>query len=229
MSCGAALPSPGPRRSSKSSGSPTGATSSSRSAAPRRRRPRSRPGWRCSRTSGGADRLVVLGQGVLAAALFFTAWTSSPWGLTLGLAPAGAVERRRLWRGAGTAARVSRDGADRAMVRWSLYGAVGDVLDADRDGFGDRARPFLSRRDRGRRGRRRPRSAVSGGALAASPAATDARLDGRARRRSRCARRSPGRSASRASGRGSSRPPRARSSTSSSSRSPCSGWLTIAP
>jgi MFS family permease len=35
-------------------------------------------------------RLIVLGQAALAAALFFTAWTSNPWGLTLGLAFAGA-------------------------------------------------------------------------------------------------------------------------------------------
>ncbi|MGA7123620.1 MAG: hypothetical protein WBY94_26185 [Polyangiaceae bacterium] len=39
----------------------------------------------------GRDRLIVLGQGVLAASLFFTAFARTPAGLALGLALAGAA------------------------------------------------------------------------------------------------------------------------------------------
>jgi fucose permease len=76
-------------------------------------------------------RLVVVGQGVLAAALFFTSWTSSAWGFTLGLALAGASSGVACGAAQALlfASRASspRD-ADRAMVRWSLYCALGDVL-----------------------------------------------------------------------------------------------------
>jgi MFS family permease len=73
-------------------------------------------------------RLVVVGQSGLAAALFFTAWTSSPWGLATGLAMAGAASGVAC--GAAQALLiVARPGdTDRAMVRWSLYCAIGDVL-----------------------------------------------------------------------------------------------------
>jgi MFS family permease len=77
------------------------------------------------------DRLVVLGQGVLAASLLFTAWTSSPWGLTLGLALAGASSGVACGSAQALLLTSDREGAaraDRAMVRWSLYCSVGDVL-----------------------------------------------------------------------------------------------------
>ena len=74
------------------------------------------------------DRLVVLGQGVLAAALLFAAWTARPWGLTLGLALAGASSGIACGAAQALLLTSSREGADRAMVRWSLYCAVGDVL-----------------------------------------------------------------------------------------------------
>lgn len=76
-------------------------------------------------------RLVVLGQAALAGSLAFTAWTSSPWGLTLGLALAGASSGVAC--GAAQALLFASSasgggGAERAMVRWSLYCALGDVL-----------------------------------------------------------------------------------------------------
>jgi hypothetical protein len=73
-------------------------------------------------------RLVVVGQSGLAAALFFTAWTSSPWGLATGLAIAGAASGVAC--GAAQALLiVARPGdTDRAMVRWSLYCATRRVL-----------------------------------------------------------------------------------------------------
>jgi fucose permease len=73
-------------------------------------------------------RLVVFGQGTLAAALFFTAWTTSRWGLTLGLAFAGASSGAACGAAQALLVTSSRAGADRAIVRWSLYCAVGDVL-----------------------------------------------------------------------------------------------------
>ena len=74
------------------------------------------------------DRLIVLGQGALAASLLFAAWTRSPWGLTLGLALAGASSGVACGSAQALLLTSNRDGADRAMVRWSLYCAVGDVL-----------------------------------------------------------------------------------------------------
>jgi MFS family permease len=76
----------------------------------------------------GRARLVLLGQVALAAALLFTAWTSSPWGLTLGLALAGASSGVACGAAQGMLLRSHPAGVDRAMVRWSLYCAVGDVL-----------------------------------------------------------------------------------------------------
>ena len=76
-------------------------------------------------------RLVVLGQAALAASLAFTAWTSSPWGLTLGLALAGASSGVACGAAQALLFASSASGpadADRAMVRWSLYCALGDVL-----------------------------------------------------------------------------------------------------
>jgi MFS family permease len=76
----------------------------------------------------GRARLVLLGQAALAGALFFTACTSSPWGLTLGLALAGASSGVACGAAQGLLVRSNRAGADGALVRWSLYCAVGDVL-----------------------------------------------------------------------------------------------------
>jgi MFS family permease len=79
----------------------------------------------------GRARLVVLGQGALAASLSLAAWTTSRWGLTLGLALAGASSGVAC--GAAQALLFTSSGPgpvdhDRAMVRWTLYSAVGDVL-----------------------------------------------------------------------------------------------------
>jgi MFS family permease len=76
----------------------------------------------------GRARLVFLGQAALAAALFFVAWTSSPWSLTLGLAVAGASSGVACGAAQAILVRSNRAGADGALVRWSLYCAVGDVL-----------------------------------------------------------------------------------------------------
>jgi MFS family permease len=73
-------------------------------------------------------RLVALGQGVLAAALVFVAWTKNAWGLTIGIAVAGAASGVAC--GAAQALLVVGDwrGADRAMVTWSVFASVGDVV-----------------------------------------------------------------------------------------------------
>jgi MFS family permease len=76
----------------------------------------------------GRARLVVLGQGTLAAALLFTAWTSSPWGLTVGLAVAGASSGVACGAGQALLLESAGSGAERVTVRWSLYCAIGDVL-----------------------------------------------------------------------------------------------------
>jgi len=78
--------------------------------------------------AGGRGKLVVLGQGALAIALALTAWTASPWGLTVGLALAGASSGVAC--GAAQAMLVAGrpDDTDRLMVRWSIFCAVGDVL-----------------------------------------------------------------------------------------------------
>jgi MFS transporter, FSR family, fosmidomycin resistance protein len=73
-------------------------------------------------------RLVVLGQCGLAAALFFTAWTSSPWGLASGLAVAGAASGVACGAAQALLLIARPEDTDRAMVRWSLYCAIGDVL-----------------------------------------------------------------------------------------------------
>jgi MFS family permease len=76
----------------------------------------------------GRARLVVLGQVALAAALLFTAWTSDPWSLAFGLALAGASSGVACGAAQGLLFASNRESADRAMVRWSIYGAVGDLL-----------------------------------------------------------------------------------------------------
>jgi MFS transporter, FSR family, fosmidomycin resistance protein len=76
----------------------------------------------------GRARLVVLGQGFLAAALAFTAWTTRPWGLTVGLALAGASSGVACGAAQSVLIAGAPDDALRRMVRWSLYCAVGDIL-----------------------------------------------------------------------------------------------------
>src|SRR5260370_27469403 len=76
----------------------------------------------------GRARLVVRGQGALAAGLFLAAWASSPWGLTLGLALAGASSGVACGAAQALLLASNRTNADRAMVRWSFYCAIGDVL-----------------------------------------------------------------------------------------------------
>ncbi|HEX3771343.1 MAG TPA: MFS transporter [Polyangiaceae bacterium] len=76
----------------------------------------------------GRRRLVAAGQAGLALSLAFTAWTHSAWGLALGLALAGTTSGVAC--GAAQALLVAQDprGTDRAMVRWTFFGAVGDLL-----------------------------------------------------------------------------------------------------
>jgi MFS family permease len=73
-------------------------------------------------------RLVLVGQAALAASLLFLAWTRSPWGLTVGLALAGTTSGVAC--GAAQALLVATDprGTDRAMLRWTFFAAIGDVL-----------------------------------------------------------------------------------------------------
>lgn len=73
-------------------------------------------------------RLVLAGQAALAAALAFVAWTKSAWGLAIGLAVAGTASG--IACAASQALLVAGDpgGTERAMVRWSLFAAIGDVL-----------------------------------------------------------------------------------------------------
>jgi MFS family permease len=73
-------------------------------------------------------RLVVLGQAALAAALFFVSWTTSPWGLAAGLALAGAASGVACSAAQALLVASSPEGADRAMVRWTLFAAVGDLV-----------------------------------------------------------------------------------------------------
>jgi MFS family permease len=73
-------------------------------------------------------RLVTAGQGVLAIALAFVAWTTSGWGLALGLALAGAASGVACGAAEATLVLSHPSGPDRAMVRWALFAAVGDVL-----------------------------------------------------------------------------------------------------
>ena len=73
-------------------------------------------------------RLVLGGQAVLAVALGLTAWSRSPWGLSIGLAVAGTSSGVAC--GAAQALLVSANpqDADRVMVRFTLFAAVGDVF-----------------------------------------------------------------------------------------------------
>ncbi len=80
--------------------------------------------------SDGRDRrhLIVYGQAALSASLFFTGWTSRPWGLAVGLAFAGAASGVACGAAQALLIASSARSTDRAMARWSLCCAVGDVL-----------------------------------------------------------------------------------------------------
>jgi MFS family permease len=73
-------------------------------------------------------RLVLAGQIALAASLALGGCTHGPWGLTVGLALAGTASGVAC--GAAQALVVVTDprGADRAMVRWTLFASIGDML-----------------------------------------------------------------------------------------------------
>jgi len=73
-------------------------------------------------------RLVVLGQAVLAMSLAFSAWTTSAWGLTFGLAVAGASSGVACGAAQGMLLATRPGDADRILVRWSFACAIGDVL-----------------------------------------------------------------------------------------------------
>jgi len=82
----------------------------------------------------GRAQLMVVGQAALAASLGFLACTTSPWGLTAGLAMAGAASgvacgaAQALLVASSRGEGVSGERARGAMVRWSLYCGVGDVV-----------------------------------------------------------------------------------------------------
>jgi MFS family permease len=76
----------------------------------------------------GRRRLILLGQAGLAASLVFVSWTTSGWGLTIGLAVAGAASGVACGAAEATLVLSYPGGPDRAMVRWTLFAAVGDVL-----------------------------------------------------------------------------------------------------
>ena len=73
-------------------------------------------------------RLVVLGQATLAVSLAFSAWTTSAWGLTFGLAIAGASSGVACGAAQGMLLAARPGDADRILVRWSFACAIGDVL-----------------------------------------------------------------------------------------------------
>ena len=77
----------------------------------------------------GRARMLVAAQAVLSIALLATSAARSAWSLTLGLAVAGAASGVAC--GAAQALLIvgaaPRD-AERAMVRWTLFGAIGDVI-----------------------------------------------------------------------------------------------------
>lgn len=73
-------------------------------------------------------RLVVLGQASLAASLLFAASTRSAWGLALSLALAGTSSGVACGGAQAMLVTSSDGGAERAMARWAVYSALGDVL-----------------------------------------------------------------------------------------------------
>jgi len=73
-------------------------------------------------------KLVLGGQCALAAALLGLSWARSPWAVALGLALAGTASG--VTCGAAQASLVASDPGrtERVLARWSLFGAIGDVL-----------------------------------------------------------------------------------------------------
>ena len=72
-------------------------------------------------------KLMAIAQAVLAAALAFAGWTTSAWGLACALAVAGTASGVACG-GAQALMLTEHANADRAMVRWSLFASIGDVL-----------------------------------------------------------------------------------------------------
>jgi MFS family permease len=73
-------------------------------------------------------RLVVAGQGVLAASLCLAAWTKSAWGLTIGLALAGAASGVACGAAQALLVVANPRDTDRVLVRWALFASIGDFL-----------------------------------------------------------------------------------------------------
>ncbi len=73
-------------------------------------------------------RLAFASQAALAGSLAFVAWTSNPWGFTLGLAFAGASSGVACGASQALLLAANRGDEDRAMVRWSLASALGDLV-----------------------------------------------------------------------------------------------------
>lgn len=73
-------------------------------------------------------RVVLAGQAALALSLAFTASSKSAWGLTVGLALAGATSGIACSAAQAMVVATDPRGPDGAMARWGLLGAVGDVL-----------------------------------------------------------------------------------------------------
>lgn len=72
-------------------------------------------------------KLMAAAQAALALALTVAGWTASAWGLALALAFAGTASGVAC--GAAQALLLAEHAsADRAMVRWSLFSSIGDVL-----------------------------------------------------------------------------------------------------
>jgi MFS family permease len=76
----------------------------------------------------GRRRLVVAGQAALSAALFFSASSKNAWGLSVGLALAGAASGVACGAAQAFLVASNPQKADRTMVRWTLFAAIGDVF-----------------------------------------------------------------------------------------------------
>jgi MFS family permease len=76
----------------------------------------------------GRGRLVAIAQWALSASLVGAACASSPLELAAALAFAGASSGAACGAAQALLVTSSNEGTDRIMVRWSLYGVVGDVL-----------------------------------------------------------------------------------------------------
>jgi MFS family permease len=76
----------------------------------------------------GRKRVIVVGQGALAAALLYVGFSRDPWGLTLGLALAGTASGVACGAAQGVLVAADPANVDRGLVRWALFAAIGDVL-----------------------------------------------------------------------------------------------------